>query len=111
MVCHARVTSYPVHADENEEHCMVCTQASQGSVVNISSVAAERPFQGAGAYSVSKAAVKMLTKASALELAPSVRISLIMALAYVSNLACIKMAYLCLLRKQKKLHRVNVLMA
>ena len=53
---------------------MVCTQASQGSVVNISSVAAERPFQGAGAYSVSKAAVNMFTKASALELAPSVRI-------------------------------------
>ena len=49
------------------------SQASRGSIVNISSIAAQRPLQGAGAYSVSKAAVDMLTKASALELAPKVR--------------------------------------
>jgi NAD(P)-dependent dehydrogenase (short-subunit alcohol dehydrogenase family) len=47
-------------------------QASHGSIVNISSVVAQRPLAGAGAYCVSKAAVDMLTKVSALELGPKV---------------------------------------
>lgn len=47
-------------------------QASHGSIVNISSIAGQRPGRGAAAYSVSKAAVDMLTKASALELGPKV---------------------------------------
>ena len=43
----------------------------QGSLINIASVAARLPLQGAGgAYSVSKAAVWMLTKTLAVELAP-----------------------------------------
>ena len=50
----------------------VCVQASKGSIVNISSIASQRPGKGAAAYCVSKAAVDMLTKASALELAPKV---------------------------------------
>ena len=47
-------------------------QASHGSIVNISSIAGQRPGRGAAAYCVSKAAVDMLTKASALELGPKV---------------------------------------
>lgn len=47
-------------------------QASHGSIVNISSVGGQRCAPGATAYCVSKAAVDMLTKASALELAPKV---------------------------------------
>ena len=39
-------------------------------VVNLSSVAAQRPFAGMAPYCMSKAAVDMLTKAAALELAP-----------------------------------------
>lgn len=50
----------------------VSAQASHGSIVNISSIAGQRPGRGAAAYSVSKAAVDMLTKASALELGPKV---------------------------------------
>lgn len=47
-------------------------QASHGSIVNISSVGGQRCAPGATAYCVAKAAVDMLTKASALELAPKV---------------------------------------
>ena len=44
---------------------------SAGSaVINLSSVAAVRPFSGMGPYCASKAAVDMLTQAAALELAP-----------------------------------------
>ena len=50
----------------------VCAQTSKGSIVNVSSIAGQRPVRGAAAYCVSKAAVDMLTKASALELAPKV---------------------------------------
>lgn len=39
-------------------------------VVNLSSVAAQRPFNGMGPYCISKAAVDMLTQSAALELAP-----------------------------------------
>jgi NAD(P)-dependent dehydrogenase (short-subunit alcohol dehydrogenase family) len=45
-------------------------EASHGSIVNISSVGAQRSAPGATAYCVAKAAVDMLTKSSALELAP-----------------------------------------
>jgi len=40
-------------------------------IVNLSSVAAQRPFNGMGPYCISKAAVDMLTQSAALELAPS----------------------------------------
>lgn len=42
----------------------------RGSVVNLSSVAATRPYAGIAAYCVSKAAVDMLTRCAALDLAP-----------------------------------------
>ncbi|MCB9681795.1 MAG: SDR family oxidoreductase [Alphaproteobacteria bacterium] len=44
-----------------------------GVVVNIADIGAERPLPGFAAYSVSKAALVMLTKALAVELAPAVR--------------------------------------
>ena len=43
---------------------------AKGSVVNLSSVAASRPYAGLAAYCVSKAAVDMLTRCTALDLAP-----------------------------------------
>lgn len=39
-----------------------------GSIVNVSSLASSRAFQGHSAYSISKAGVDMLTKSLALEL-------------------------------------------
>lgn len=45
-------------------------KAKRGSVVNLSSVAATRPYAGLTAYCVSKAAVDMITRCAALDLAP-----------------------------------------
>jgi len=42
----------------------------KGSVVNLSSVAATRPYAGLAAYCVSKAAVDMITRCAALDFAP-----------------------------------------
>jgi 3-oxoacyl-[acyl-carrier protein] reductase/meso-butanediol dehydrogenase/(S,S)-butanediol dehydrogenase/diacetyl reductase len=42
----------------------------QGSIVNISSIRGTHPARGKGAYSVSKAALEMLTRVMALELGP-----------------------------------------
>jgi NAD(P)-dependent dehydrogenase (short-subunit alcohol dehydrogenase family) len=42
----------------------------KGAVVNLSSVAGTRPYAGLGAYCVSKAAVDMITRCAALDLAP-----------------------------------------
>ncbi len=44
--------------------------ARGGSIINISSIAAKRPSQRNAAYSASKAALNMLTRVMALELAP-----------------------------------------
>lgn len=46
-----------------------------GSVVNVSSLASSRAFQGHSAYSISKAGLDMLTKSLALELAGRVRVN------------------------------------
>ena len=43
---------------------------SRGVVINFSSILASRPVAGLGPYSAAKAAVEMLTKTAALELAP-----------------------------------------
>jgi NAD(P)-dependent dehydrogenase (short-subunit alcohol dehydrogenase family) len=43
---------------------------SRGAIVNFSSILASRPVAGLGPYSAAKAAVEMLTKTAALELAP-----------------------------------------
>ena len=67
------------HMELNVAACLWLTQAAQphleataGSIVNISSVAAKRAFPGASLYCISKAAVDMLTMTTALELAPKV---------------------------------------
>jgi NAD(P)-dependent dehydrogenase (short-subunit alcohol dehydrogenase family) len=51
--------------------------SGRGSVVNVSSVAAVVAFPDATAYSTSKAAVTMLTKTSAVDLAPAIRVNAI----------------------------------
>ena len=51
------------------------TARGGGSVVNVASVAGERPLPGMGVYCVSKAAVLMLTEVLAAELAPAVRVN------------------------------------
>jgi NAD(P)-dependent dehydrogenase (short-subunit alcohol dehydrogenase family) len=63
--------------DSNVRSMFLVTRAAatalakrQGSVVNLSSVAGLRPYPGLIAYCVSKAAVDMLTRCAALDLAP-----------------------------------------
>lgn len=50
-------------------------QRAQGSVVNITDVHAERPLGGYPVYSTAKAALAMMTRALARELAPRVRVN------------------------------------
>jgi len=50
-------------------------QEAGGSVVNIIDIFADRPMHGHTVYSVSKAGLKMLTMALAVELAPRVRVN------------------------------------
>lgn len=62
-------------------------KAEGASVLNFSSVAGNRPFAGITAYCVAKAAVEMLTKCQALELAPAkVRVNCIAPGVIVTNL-------------------------
>lgn len=46
-----------------------------GAIVNISDAAGHRPFRRYPLHSISKAGVEMLTRAAALELAPSIRVN------------------------------------
>ncbi|GMH34187.1 hypothetical protein BSKO_02021 [Bryopsis sp. KO-2023] len=52
------------------QRCVPALEKRKGAVVNVSSVASQRPILGGAGYSVSKAAVDHLTRCSALELAP-----------------------------------------
>ena len=63
--------------DSNARSIFLMTRAAadplkkkKGSVVNMSSVASNRPYAGLAAYCVSKAAVDMITRCSALDFAP-----------------------------------------
>ena len=63
--------------DSNARSLYLMTRAAaealkkkKGSVVNLSSVASTRPYAGLAAYCVSKAAVDMITRCSALDFAP-----------------------------------------
>jgi NAD(P)-dependent dehydrogenase (short-subunit alcohol dehydrogenase family) len=63
--------------DSNARSIYLMTRAAaeplkkrKGSVVNLSSVASHRPYAGLAAYCVSKAAVDMITRCSALDFAP-----------------------------------------
>ncbi len=53
-----------------QEALQALSASSDAVVVNLSSVAAQRPFSGMGPYCMSKSAVDMLTQVAALELAP-----------------------------------------
>ena len=48
-----------------------------GSIINVASVAGERPISGMGVYGISKAAVLMLTEVLGAELAPAIRVNAI----------------------------------
>ena len=52
------------------QYCIPFLIETKGCIINLSSVLASRPAVGLGAYCASKAAVEMLTKTTALELAP-----------------------------------------
>jgi NAD(P)-dependent dehydrogenase (short-subunit alcohol dehydrogenase family) len=63
--------------DSNARSIYLMTRATaellkrrKGSIVNLSSVASHRPYPGLAAYCVSKAAVDMITRCSALDFAP-----------------------------------------
>src|SRR5262245_29309670 len=63
--------------DSNARSIYLMTRAAaellkkrKGSVVNLSSVASNRPYAGLAAYCVSKAAVDMMTRCAALDFAP-----------------------------------------
>jgi NAD(P)-dependent dehydrogenase (short-subunit alcohol dehydrogenase family) len=63
--------------DSNARSVYLMTRAAaeplkkkKGSVVNLSSVASNRPYPGLAAYCVSKAAVDMITRCSAVDFAP-----------------------------------------
>jgi NAD(P)-dependent dehydrogenase (short-subunit alcohol dehydrogenase family) len=50
-------------------------RASQGSIVNLLDIAAERPWTGYAHYCATKAATRMLTLSLAKELAPAIRVN------------------------------------
>ncbi|MBW8823556.1 MAG: pteridine reductase [Xanthomonadales bacterium] len=50
-------------------------RASQGAIVNITDIYGERPLRVHSAYCMSKAALVMMTKSLALELAPDIRVN------------------------------------
>ncbi|MGO4222235.1 pteridine reductase [Lysobacter sp. TAF61] len=50
-------------------------RAAQGAVVNLTDIYGERPLRGHALYCMAKAALLMMTKALALELAPDVRVN------------------------------------
>ena len=55
----------------------VMKETGGGSIINVASISAVRPRSGNLAYSSSKAAVILLTKAMALEFAPAIRVNVI----------------------------------
>ena len=52
-------------------------RATRGAIVNIADIHGERPLRGHAVYSMSKAALVMMTRALAVELAPAVRVNAI----------------------------------
>jgi NAD(P)-dependent dehydrogenase (short-subunit alcohol dehydrogenase family) len=55
----------------------VLRAAGGGAIVNVGSVSGSLPTRGEAPYSVAKAGLAALTKASALELAPSIRVNVV----------------------------------
>lgn len=97
LVCNAGVTRdslFAVATEEDYEHLFstnvqgvmhCCREASRrfisrrkGAIVNVSSVAANRPGRGQALYAASKGAIESLSKAMAVELAPrGVRVNVV----------------------------------
>jgi NAD(P)-dependent dehydrogenase (short-subunit alcohol dehydrogenase family) len=87
-------------------------KSSRGAIVNIASVAgAVRPYGGLAAYCVSKAAVDMLTRCSALDLAPfGVRVNAISPGVVVTELHTVTQAvadYPAFLERSKATHPIG----
>ena len=67
-ITHCRQLGVNIKAVFNVCQTVIPKIRNGGSVVNVSSLASSRAFQGHSAYSISKAGVDMLTKSLALEL-------------------------------------------
>jgi NAD(P)-dependent dehydrogenase (short-subunit alcohol dehydrogenase family) len=85
--------------------------ATGASVLNFSSVAGNRPFAGLAAYCVAKAAVEMMTRCLALELAPDkVRVNAMAPGVIVTNLHTVTHAvpdYAAFLERSKTTHPIG----
>lgn len=57
------------------QYCVPALQKSAGSIINIADIYAEHPLRNHSIYSISKAAIVMLTKTLATELAPTIRVN------------------------------------
>jgi NAD(P)-dependent dehydrogenase (short-subunit alcohol dehydrogenase family) len=83
----------------------------KGSIVNLSSVAATRPYGGLAAYCVSKAAVDMITRCAALDFAPhGVRVNAVNPGVVVTELHTVTQAvadYAAFLERGKSTHPIG----
>lgn len=86
-------------------------KARKGSVVNIGSVAGNRPYAGLMAYCVSKAAVEMITRCAALDFAPhGVRVNAVSPGVVVTELHTVTQAvadYAAFLERCKSTHPIG----
>lgn len=57
------------------QFCVPALQKSNGSIINIADIYAAHPLRHHAIYSITKAAIVMLTKTLATELAPSIRVN------------------------------------
>lgn len=86
-------------------------KARKGSVVNVGSVAGNRPYAGLMAYCVSKAAVEMITRCAALDFAPhGVRVNAVSPGVVVTELHTVTQAvadYAAFLERSKTTHPIG----
>ncbi|MEO5988677.1 MAG: glucose 1-dehydrogenase [Candidatus Eisenbacteria bacterium] len=86
-------------------------RARKGSVVNVGSVAGNRPYAGLMAYCVSKAAVEMITRCAALDFAPhGVRVNAVLPGVVVTELHTVTQAvadYAAFLERCKSTHPIG----
>jgi NAD(P)-dependent dehydrogenase (short-subunit alcohol dehydrogenase family) len=104
--------------DSNARSLYLMTRAAaealkkkKGSVVNLSSVAGNRPYAGLAAYCVSKAAVDMITRCAALDFAPhGVRVNAVCPGVVVTELHTVTNAvadYAAFLERSKTTHPIG----
>ncbi len=86
-------------------------KARRGSIVNLGSVAGNRPYSGLMAYCVSKAAVEMITRCAALDFAPfGVRVNAVSPGVVVTELHTVTQAvadYAAFLERSKTTHPIG----